>query len=112
MHPDLLAGFHLKCFPAGAYHAAPGFPISGIGWPVANSYCLLPQIQVNGMFDFLLHIGVTDMEEYRNYLTHNLSEIESVSAIQTFCAGRITRDHQADLSHLLKRVMAKHMETN
>jgi Lrp/AsnC family leucine-responsive transcriptional regulator len=64
--------------------------------------------RINGMFDFLLHIVVADMEEYRNYLTHNLSEIENVSAIQTFFVlDESHGDHQVDLRYLLKTPRAK-----
>nr|WP_121272237.1 Lrp/AsnC family transcriptional regulator [Pedobacter schmidteae] len=56
---------------------------------------------VNGMFDFLLHMVVGDMQEYYNTLVHILAKINGVSRITTFFVlNEMEGEKLIDLSHL------------
>ncbi|WEK20975.1 MAG: Lrp/AsnC family transcriptional regulator [Candidatus Pedobacter colombiensis] len=59
---------------------------------------------VNGMFDFLLHILATDMQDYRNCLVNTLAKFESVSELITFFVlDEVGVGQVIDLTHLLIR---------
>ncbi|WP_316810987.1 Lrp/AsnC family transcriptional regulator [Pedobacter heparinus] len=70
---------------------------------------LMPQVwecyQLSGNFDFLLHIGVKDMQEYHSYITNKLLKMKCVDHIQTFFVmDELHHDNKINLSHLLKKL--------
>lgn len=63
---------------------------------------------VNGMFDFLLHIVVPDMQEYHQCLVNTLCKIDCIKEIRTFFVlDESGADHIIDLSHLSKKFSVK-----
>lgn len=78
---------------------------------------LMPQVwecyQLSGSFDFLLHIGVKDMQEYHSYMTNKLLKMKCVDHIQTFFVmDELHRDNKINLSHLRKRFRDESSDVN
>ena len=59
---------------------------------------------VNGMFDFLLQIVATDMQDYRDFLVNTLAKFDNISELRTFFVlNEMGAGHRIDLTHLRGR---------